>query len=159
MFGQRSCRVAQAIFLSGLLFQLHTGASRIGATAAPSSAPIQVEWRVNKQEADELKAKFNVAESDGYDTKHPVVIGVIILVGSFVAPQIIDALLDIWQKHRNDGFLLDTRGDKLVIEKSARIPAGNIVIVSKDGVETKHVGGPNPDPKILNDILERFIKK
>src|SRR5215831_13145471 len=126
--------------------------------AVERKAGIEVEWHVNKQEADDLK-KFKVREPDAYETKNPIVIGLVVVVGSFVVPQIIEAFGDLWQKYRSDGFVLDTRGDKLVIEKSARIPAGQIVVVSKEGVETIRVGGPNPDPKILQEILDRVVKK
>jgi hypothetical protein len=51
----------------------------------------------------------------------------------------------------------DTRGDRLVIEKSARVCPGHVTVVSKEGVETVRVGGTSPDPKILQ--LDRVIKK
>jgi hypothetical protein len=120
---------------------------------------VNVEWHVNAREADDLKKSFELVQPDSYETKNPVAIGLIVLVGSFVVPQIIEAFGDIWEKYRSDGFVLDARGEKLVIEKSARVPPGNVIVVSKDGVETVRVGGPNPDAKMLEDILDRFIKR
>ena len=129
------------------------------AHAAINRQPIEVEWHINKQEAEDLKQKFKVVEPDAYETKSPLVVGLVVLVGSFVVPQIVEAFGDLWQKYRSDGFILDIRGDKLVIEKSTRVPAGHVIVVSKEGVETIRVGGPNPDAKMLRDILDRFVKK
>lgn len=132
------------------------------ATQADDSATgrsVNVEWHLTKEEAVDLKRKYRVEEPSQFETRNPVVIGVIVLVGSFLVPQIVEAFADLFVKYKSDGFLVDARGERLVVEKSVRVPPGYVIVVGKEGIETVKVGGPNPNVKVLKDVLDWAVRR
>ena len=127
--------------------------------AVANNPSVNVEWHITKEQATDLNNKYKIEEPNQLETRSPLVVGMVVLVRSFVIPQIIEAFVDLFEKYKNDGFLLDARGDKVVVEKSDRVPPGSVIVITENGVETIKVGGPNPNLNMFREILNWAIKR
>lgn len=105
---------------------------------------ISIEWQVAKDQVDDVKKVMPVKEAQTYDTRNPLLIGAVVLVGFAVLPQIAQAILDVYYRYKSGGVIFDTTKDPVLISTSDRIAPGFALVISKTGSQMIEVGGVKP---------------
>jgi hypothetical protein len=121
---------------------------------------VPVEWRVAKDQVDAIKQIVPLKEAQVYDTRNPILVGAIVLVGAVVLPQIAQAIIDVYNRYKSGGVIIDTTREPILISTNSRIAPGFALIISKDGTRLIEVGGVQPlKLDDLKAILSMAIKK
>jgi hypothetical protein len=114
------------------------------AQSAKPEAAISVEWQVAKDQVADVQKAVSVKEAQAYDTRNPILIGAVILVGAAVLPQIAQAVIDVYYRYQSGGVIIDLTKEPMLISTSNRISPGFALIISKNGNQLLEVGGVKP---------------
>ena len=121
---------------------------------AQGGEEIVIEWRILPDQLELVPDDAPLEEGEPADTRNPLLVGAIVLVGAWAAPKIAQAVLDVYHRYQGGGVIIDLRSLPLVVETSPRIPPGFALIISDDGAETLSLGGVDP---LKPDDLAEFI--
>jgi hypothetical protein len=135
LVNRRLCVVLSVALLLGQMLPTNAKSPKQG---------ISIEWQVASDQVDEVKKAVPVKEAQAYETRNPILIGAVILVGVAVLPQIAQAVIDVYYRYQSGGVIIDLTKEPMLISTSNRIAPGFALVISKSGNQMIEVGGVKP---------------
>ena len=104
-------------------------------TATNKDRPYDFHWRVPKVHFETVKKELTF---EGEITEEKDAKGlplVFIFVGAVLLPYLANAILALRREIVHGGVVIDTRGNKIVIDTDKSLPGGVILVVTSEGTE------------------------
>ena len=145
-------------------FLTSTGATvfvSLGICQMPAKADdtnVSIEWRVFQDQVADIKKNTPLTEGKTSDTRNPLIIGAIVLVGAWALPKIAQAVLDVYYRYQTGGVIIDLRGTPLIIQTNPKIPPGTALVVTASGVQTISLVGVGAiEASELSEVLKQAL--